>query len=154
MKTKKKTAPRAKNETATLIAEMQSTINHQTEVINNNFKALKNFIAGQTKTPVKVSTKQTTPNLEKIGSGDEIFLKALQTIGRPSTTREIAKKLRTTNPAMKKLSRNKKKFMQLLYTAASQLAKEGTIKRTKVGHRMYEYYLKNWSKVGSRKVAA
>lgn len=153
MKIKKKTAPKATN--ATLIADMQSAINHQTEVINENFKALKNLLGGKVKTVSKVTAKQSTPNLElEVAGGNEVFLNALQTIGRPSTTREIAKKLRITNPAMKKLSRNKKKFMQLLYTAASHLSKEGTVKRTKVGHRMYEYYLKNWSKANTRKVAA
>lgn len=81
-----------------------------------------------------------------------LFAKALGKIGKPSDTQTVAEKIRLTNKNAKQLAkRNPKRFMQLMYSSASYLVKEGLLTRKKLGHLYYEYSLKVWSKKSKTK---
>lgn len=72
-------------------------------------------------------------------SNNEFFLESLKQIGRPATTWEIANRLKKLNPYFKSLSRDKKRFMQVVYSSAYQLSKEGLLKRKPLGKKSFEY---------------
>lgn len=167
MRTKKNTGKQSKTtKTSTakkvgrpsVVEEFKAIVNQQTETFKSMFEGLKKGLSRQkplrakSQYGEKLSTKQeSSPQKEKT-NGDKIFLDTLREIGRPSTTREIAQRLKKIDPAIKKVARNKEKFMQLLYTSASHLSKEGVINRNQIGHRLYEYSLKDWNKDGSNKI--
>jgi len=71
----------------------------------------------------------------------ELFLDGLKQIGRPAMTKEIAQRL-IKNPQFKSITRNKKRFMQFLYSSVSHFVKQGILKRKPVGEKSYEYSLK------------
>lgn len=158
--TNKKTSAKSDNSKnnglSSLIAEFKGAIDRQTETFMMAIEGLKKGLSRQKplratgKTEEKLSTKRERSPQSEVINGDKMFIDTLRQIGRPSTTREIAQRLKKIDPAVKKIARNKEKFMQLLYTAASHLSKEGVVKRNQVGHRMYEYALKDWSKPGSK----
>jgi hypothetical protein len=134
------------------IAEFKGAIDAQTEMMKNMFNGLKGMISRQKPlrasrpTGEKLSTnREASPQKEKI-NGDKFFLEALRQIGRPATTKEVAQRLRKIEPAVKKIARNREKYMQMLYTSASHLSKEGVVQRNPIGHRIFEYSLKDWGK--------
>lgn len=140
---------------SSVVAEFKGAIDAQTEMMKSMFNGLKGMISRQK--PIranrgsveKLSTKrELTQQKEKL-NGDKFFLEALRQIGRPATTKEVAQRLRKIEPAVKKIARNREKYMQLLYTSASHLSKEGVINRNQIGHRLFEYSLKDWGKKGA-----
>jgi hypothetical protein len=76
---------------------------------------------------------------------NEYFVEALRQIGKPASSLEISKQLKTINPHFEALSKKKKIFMQLVYSCASHLSKDKTIKRLKVGKGSYEYALNDFA---------
>lgn len=102
----------------------------------------------QVETPVKVSTDKKT----KRNSNSDLFLEALRKIGHPATSWEISKVLKNMNTHFKKLSKNKKSFMQVVYSSASFLTKENMIKRVPLAGGNSEYALKEWVSVPQAKI--
>lgn len=94
----------------------------------------------------KPSTKKYKAEPVDKKSNLDYFVEALQLIGRPAMSREIAYKLKNMNRKFKNLSKNKKEFMQVIYTGASTLVKENKINRKAVGGRTFEYSLPSWDK--------
>lgn len=76
---------------------------------------------------------------------NEYFIEALRQIGKPASSLEISKQLKTINPHFEALSKKKKTFMQLVYSCASHLSKDKTIKRINVGKGSYEYALNDFA---------
>lgn len=70
-----------------------------------------------------------------------IFLENLKQIGRPAMTKEIATRIRR-NPKYKSITRNKKRFMQFIYSGVSHFVKQGILNRKPIGKRSFEYSIK------------
>lgn len=119
-----------------LQAETIKSILNQIILPNGKQKQLMVLLKG---TKVSKAVKEPRAN------GIDVFLEALKKIGRPSTTNEIANRMRKFNPTFSNLANNKKQFMQLLYNNASQLSKNGTIIRTPISKRTFEYSLRDWT---------
>lgn len=90
-------------------------------------------------------TNKAAAAAAELKTNNDFFLDSLRKIGRPATSWEISNVLKKANPHFKKLSRNKKGFMQLVYSSASLLSKEGVIKRIPLGEGSYEYALHDWN---------
>jgi len=90
-------------------------------------------------------TKNAITAEEELKTNNDYFLDSLRKIGRPATSWEISNVLKKANPHFKKLSKNKKGFMQLVYSSASLLSKDGTIKRIPLGEGSYEYALHDFN---------
>ena len=129
---------------------LEAVLLNLSTMLERNTKVLDTIVSrisgGSIKKAVKGNDVLTKPQRE-IFNADNVFLETLKKIGSSSTTREVAIRLTRENPEMQKMWRkNKDQFMQFLYTSASNLAKEGKIKRVPAGKRRYSYSLKEWNK--------
>jgi hypothetical protein len=82
-------------------------------------------------------------------TSDELFLRVLEQMGKPSLVRDMV----TTIKKSKLLSTAKRKLLAKLYASASHLNRDGKIKRKAVNKSMFIYGLSGW-KFGKMKVAA
>ena len=99
-----------------------------------------------TKKVVKAKTKDV--NFKGLTS-DELFLRVLEQMGKPSLVRDMV----TTIKKSKLVSTAKGKLLAKLYASASHLNRDGKIKRKPVNKSMFIYGLANW-KFTKAKVAA
>lgn len=126
-----------------VLLNLSNMLEQNTKVLNT---IVSRFSGKSPKKAIKGNEVLSKPQRE-IFNADVVFLDTLKKIGSSSTTREVAIRLTRENPEMQKMWRkNKDQFMQFLYTSASNLAKEGKIKRVPAGKRRYSYSLKEWNK--------
>lgn len=134
---------------------LETLLTNLSGMLEQNTRVLKQ-IAGQIGTRIVKGRKNSivendTRNVihkpqREVFNADNVFLETLKKIGSASTTREVAMRLTRDNKEMQKMYRkNKDQFMQFLYTSASNLAKEGKIKRAPAGKRRFAYSLKGWN---------
>lgn len=90
-------------------------------------------------------TKIAVKEAAELKTNNDFFLDSLRKIGKPATSWEISNVLKKANAHFKKLAKNKKGFMQLVYSSASLLSKEGVIKRIPLGEGSFEYALHDWN---------
>lgn len=100
------------------------------------------------------TAEQTKTNDKKNSSGNKCFvpyhyfMDALKSFGKPGTTRQIGEHLKKIN----KEARSEAKkwgddaYMQLMYNSSSYLVERNEIGRRAIGHRKFEYFLKEWGK--------
>jgi hypothetical protein len=149
--TKSKKATKTSNaNNASTIDKLVSAVRAQERTINSLIDVIQSG-GNKIVESVRKYTKRTapTPVTTASGSGEnksnvDYFIEALEQIGRPAMTQEIAARLKHMHPKFKSLSRDKKNFMQIVYSSASHLVKEKQISRKPVGKRSYEYSLKSW----------
>lgn len=137
---------------ASKVAAFRTAIEDQTKVLKSLFDQI--VIPNSTGKTSTKSGKKYTPARKKLHAIAEekrkkenngtILIDALKKIGRPATSAEIAKRMRKFNPTFNHLAKNKKQFMQLIYTNASQLSRDGIIVRRPISDRIFEYALKEW----------
>ncbi len=160
MKTRKVNRVDRNANKASLIDELVSAVQTQERTITSLVEAIKSggnkfidTIKGnkgkkppiEKRTPVEqVSVKKSQVEVPEEKSNVEYVMEALESIGRPAMTKEIAYRLKNMNSRFKSLSRDKKHFMQIIYTSASNLVKEKKLSRKPVGKRSYEYSLPSW----------
>ena len=111
------------------------------EMTKSFHKSINELVNKMSLTPTKKEKKTTSkieaePKQSKTVAGSNVFLDVLKFIGRPSTTREIAGRLKMVHPEIKL---PKLVLMQQLYNSASYLNKEGLINKHPVGKRQFEY---------------
>lgn len=163
MKTRKVNRIDRKATTTSLIDELVSAVQTQERTITSLVDAIKSggskfidTIKGnngkkppiEKRTPVEQVTAKKSQKSQveapEEKSNVEYVMEALESIGRPAMTKEIAYRLKNMNNRFKSLSRDKKHFMQIIYTSASNLVKEKKLSRKPVGKRSYEYSLPSW----------
>jgi predicted ATP-binding protein involved in virulence len=140
---------------AAKVAAFKSAIEEQTATMKSLLTEIMT-VGGVRKTSTtagKIATKagkKTHTEVIKKDNNGMILIEALRKIGRPSTTAEIAKRMKKFNPTFSNLAKNKKQFMQLIYTNASQLSRDGIIVRRPISDRIFEYSLKEWDKTSGK----
>lgn len=126
----------------TTSSKIEKLVNGMTKSFQESLMELVNKISSTPNKKVKAKISKVTepePKQNKTIAGSTVFLDVLKFIGRPSTTKEIAGRLKMVHPEIKL---PKTALMQQLYNSASYLSKEGLIERHPVGKRQFEYSLK------------
>lgn len=98
-----------------------------------------------------VETKHSEVELsgakQKKKTNYDFFISALNKIGKPATTHDIAAGLKKLDYKFKKMaSKNKKGFMQFIYSAAYTLSDSGVINKNKFNDKSFQYSLPSWKK--------
>lgn len=77
-----------------------------------------------------------------------LFKEALVDYGRPGTTREVGNHLKRISKEARKEFKlwGDEAYMQLMYNSSSYLVERGEIRRSALGGRKFQYYLKEWDK--------
>ena len=150
-----------KSSTKSLIEGLVKAVQTQELTINSLLKAIAGSDRKDELAPIskkkssakKHSAPKEHKTLERKSNVDYV-LDALRSIGRPAMTKEIADRLKHLDLKFKSMARDKKHFMQTVYTSASTLAKDNLIDRKLVGKRSYEYSLPDWKKSAKLAVTA
>lgn len=150
MRTKGKTTKTNSNPNGleAVLNNLNNMLAQNTKVLNTLVTRISGGRIGKAKGIVETDSRSvvTKPQRE-LFDADNVFMETLKKIGRASTTREVAIRLTNDDKDMKKMYRkNKEQFMQFLYTSASNLAKEGKIKRAPAGKRRFMYSIKETGK--------
>ncbi len=118
---------------------------------NGSMIKLKKKIVDKIPHKVVKTTHTHTPDASmlklKYALGDKIFIDTLKQLGKPSLTTEIAEHVKPS-PQVKKIAKNKKCLMRMMYNSAFNLSRNGEVQRTPVGKKSFEYSLVEWNKRG------
>lgn len=151
MRTKTKTTKVNSNPNGleSVLSNLSNMLEQNTKVLNTLVSRISGGRIGKSSRSIVETDSRNVINKpqREVFNADNVFMETLKKIGSSSTTREVAIRLTRENPEMKKMyKKNKDQFMQFLYTSASNLAKEGKIKRAPAGKRRFSYSLKEWNK--------
>jgi len=129
------------------LLEVIKTGKNQPAVVAENKRVIRRNKSTETPATGRDSKESLDKEFKKYNY--ELFLEGLHKIGRPAMTKEIAERMRK-DPKFKRITRNKKRFMQFLYSSVSHFVKQGVLKRKPIGQKSYEYSLK---KTASKRLA-